>query len=267
MVAKRPQWGIETGGLVCYNFQPMFRKIDFHVHTPASSCYLDHIDTSRGPTYARDIIAAARAMGLEAIVITDHNTAQGIEAVRKAAADTGMVVFPGMEISARGGHILAMFDPSTPIERMHRLVGELKLRKEQMGQGYEEVPMLIDEAFEVIAQAGGLAIAAHIDRRPRGFAVSEELKREEKQRIYSSPALSALEITVPFDKLSWNKGLMPGYPLGKACIQGSDAHAPEEMGRRPVYMDVAQLDLEGVRAAFQEPESHIRFPSEVLATT
>lgn len=212
-------------------------------------------------------MAAARAMGLEAIVITDHNTAEGIEAVCKAAAGTGIMVFPGMEVSAGGGHLLAVFDLTTPIDRVHRLLGELKLRKEQMGQGFEEAPMLIDKAFEVVARAGGLAIAAHVDRRPRGFAVSEELKREEKQRIYSSPYLSALEITVPFDKLSWNKGLMPGYPLGKACIQGSDAHAPEEMGRRPVYMDVAHLDLEGIRAAFQEPESHIRFPSEVMATT
>ncbi len=153
----------------------MFRKIDFHVHTPASSCYLDHIDTSRGPTYARDIVAAARAMGLEAIVITDHNTAEGIETVRKAASDTGIVVFPGMEISAGGGHLLALFDPTVPIDRMRRLVGELKLRKEQMGQGFEEAPMRIDQAFEVIARAGGLAIAAHVDRRPRGFTVSEEL--------------------------------------------------------------------------------------------
>jgi len=258
---------IETVGTVCYNFEPMFKKIDFHVHTPASSCYLDHIDTSHGPTYARDIVAAARAMGLGAISITDHNTAEGIEAMRKAAADVGIVVFPGMEISARGGHVLATFDPSTPIETLHRLVSDLKLRKHQMGQGFEEAPMSIDEVFEVIARAGGMAIAAHIDRRPRGFAVSEELRREEKQRIYSSPYLSALEITVPFDKVNWNKGLMPGYPVGKACIQGSDAHAPEEMGRRPVYMDLDQLDLAGIRSAFEHPESRIRFPSEVMATT
>ena len=245
----------------------MFKKIDFHVHTPASSCYLDHIDNSRGPTYPRDIVAAARAMGLEAIVITDHNTAEGVEPVRKAAADTGLVVFPGMEVSARGGHVLAVFDPATPVDRLRRLLGELKLRREQMGHGYEESPLFLDEAFEVIAKAGGLAIAAHVDRRPRGFAVSEELKKEDKQRIYSSPYLAALEITVPFDKANWNRGLMPGYPIGKACIQGSDAHAPEEMGRRPVYLDVPSLDLEGIKVAFREPESRIRFPSEVMATS
>lgn len=243
----------------------MFRKIDFHIHTPASSCYLDHIDSSRGPTYARDIVAAAQAMGLEAMVITDHNTAEGLEAVRKAAANSSVVVFPGMEISARGGHVLAVFDPSTPIDKMRRLVRDLRLRREQMGLGYEESPLWIDQTFGAIAMAGGLAIAAHVDRRPRGFVVSEELKREEKQRIYSSPFLSAIEITVPFDKLNWNKGLMPGFPQGKACIQASDAHAPEEMGRRPVYMDVPQLDLGAVKTAFQEPERRIRFPSEVMA--
>jgi hypothetical protein len=172
-----------------------------------------------------------------------------------------------MEISARGGHVLAVFDPSAPIDTLRHLVSDLRLRKHQMGQGFEEAPMTIDEVFEVIARGGGMAIAAHVDRRPRGFAVSEELRREEKQRIYSSPHLSAIEITVPFDKVNWNKGLMPGYSVGKACIQGSDAHASEEMGRRPVYMDLDQLDLAGLKMAFEHPESRIRFPSEVMATT
>lgn len=241
----------------------MFRKMDFHVHTPASSCYLDHIDNRRGPTRPEDILRGAATAGLDAMVVVDHNTAAGIDPLRQAIRDREIVIFPGVEITAKGGHLLGVFNPGTPIAVLQSLVLKLGFTPQQMGQGFEEAPFWMDEVFQFIAEAGGIALAAHVDRRPRGFVVSEELKREEKRRIYNSPFLSGLEITIPFDKELWTKGLMPGYPQGKGCVQGSDAHAPEEMGRRPVYLDVPGLDLAGLRLALQEAEARIKFPGEI----
>lgn len=249
-----------AGAQSWYNNSPMLYKVDFHVHTPASSCYLDHTVTGYPPTQPQQIVRAAREARLAAVVLVDHNTARGLEPVREAA-DQQVVIFPGIEISAKGGHLLAVFDRDTPISWLERLVRELGFRPEQEGQGYEEAPLWLDQVFERVAGAGGIAIAAHVDRRPRGFVASEELKREEKRRIYSSPFLAGIEITIPMDKPLWTAGQMPGYPLGRGCVQGSDAHAPEEMGRRPVFLEVPYLGLAGLRLALEEPE-RVKFPQE-----
>lgn len=46
-----------------------FYKLDLHVHTPASRCYLDKKQTPE------QIIQAALDMGLQGIAVTDHNNA------------------------------------------------------------------------------------------------------------------------------------------------------------------------------------------------
>src|SRR5947208_174822 len=82
-----------------------FYKVDFHIHTPQSQDYKDKSAT------AEDIVNAAIAAGLHGIAITDHNDYRFVDSVKQAAG-TALVVFPGVEISTRDGHLLAIFDPS-----------------------------------------------------------------------------------------------------------------------------------------------------------
>ncbi|RLC71167.1 MAG: hypothetical protein DRI26_05700 [Chloroflexi bacterium] len=241
----------------------MYRKIDLHVHTPVSSCYVDYIRPEANiKTSLEEIVDAAIAAGLDAIAITDHNSADGIEGIREIGRRNGLCIFPGVEISARGGHVLAIFDQDTPVERLHRLVELLGFDEEQRGHGFHETAMWLDEVFQRIEESGGLAIASHIDRRPKGF-IAGEVPLQDKQRIYNSRYLSALEITIPSDRARWNQGLMPNFPKGYACIQGSDAHEPREIGRRPIYVDIPTIDLDGLRLAFREYEARIRFPEDL----
>ena len=55
---------------------------------------------------------------------------------------------------------------------------------------------------------------------------------------------------------------MRGYPKKYACIQGSDAHALDEIGRRPVYIRMERVDLPTLRSVFLECEDGIVFPHE-----
>jgi predicted metal-dependent phosphoesterase TrpH len=213
-------------------------------------------------TSPQDIVEAALAAGLDAIAIVDHNTAEGIDAIREVVKKDGLCVFPGMELTARGGHILAIFEPSTPVQTLRQLLERLGFSEEQWGEGFFQTDYWMDEVFQEIEECGGLAIAAHIDRQPRGFIASSESK-EDKIRIHSSDYLSALEITVAHDKPRWNQGKVPYFPKKYACIQGSDAHAIDEIGRRFTYISVPSLDLEGLRLAFSEYEARIRFPHEL----
>jgi len=243
--------------------EKVYKKIDLHVHTPASSCYVDHVRPEANiKTSLEEIVNAAVATGLDAIAITDHNSAEAIERIGEIGRMNGLCVLPGVEISARGGHVLAIYDEGAPIEILHHLLELLGLGEEHRGHGFHEAAIWLDDVFWRIEESGGLAIAAHIDRRPKGFIASEEPLKD-KQRIHNSDYLSALEITILSDTTLWNRGLMPDFPKRYACIQGSDAHEPKEVGRRPIYVDISTIDLEGLRLAFREYEARIRFPEHL----
>ena len=84
-------------------------RIDLHTHSRAS----DGTDT---PT---ELVRAAARAGLDVVAITDHDTADGWDEAAAAAADVGLTLVPGMEISTRHGgrgvHLLAYLpDPAYP---------------------------------------------------------------------------------------------------------------------------------------------------------
>ncbi|MCX5675514.1 MAG: PHP domain-containing protein, partial [Planctomycetota bacterium] len=77
--------------------------VDLHVHSSAS-------DGSLSP---RDLVCHARAVGLKAIALTDHDTVAGVPEALAAAGEFGVEVIGGVEISTEieGGacHILGYF--------------------------------------------------------------------------------------------------------------------------------------------------------------
>jgi len=241
----------------------MYKKIDLHIHTPESSCYVDYVMPEANiQTSLEEIVDSAISSGLDAIAITDHNSAEAIEKVKEIAIGKGLYVFPGVEISAQGGHVLAIFDGDTPVEILHHLIELLGFNEEERGQGFCETGLWLDEVFWRIEESGGLAIAAHTDRRPKGFLASDEPTRV-KRRIHNSNYLSALEITIPSTRALWQEGSMPHLPKKYACIQGSDAHDPKEIGRRPIYIDLPTIDLASLRLAFREHKTRIKFPQDL----
>jgi len=232
-----------------------FIKADLHIHTPASQCYSDPSVTPE------QIVEAALDAGLGAIAVTDHNSVSGVERIRALGVEKGLTVFPGMELSARGGHVLALFDPGTPIRLLDEFLHGLGVGQVERGDATMILGVWIEDVFRRVDEGGGIAVAAHIERWPSGFLVTSE-HRKVKAGIHSSPYLSALEITQPRNKSKWNEGKMPGYPRPYACIQDSDAHAPNEIGRRATYLKLPGPDLEGLRTAFKEHAVRIRFPEE-----
>ena len=231
------------------------RKVDLHVHTPKSMCYSDQSVTPE------QIVDAALASSLEAIAITDHNTVEAINDIKKVARKKGLFVFPGIELSAKGGHVIAIFELDTPVEILQDFLDYVGIAREGWGDATTMASNGIEKVFRKIEKRGGIAIAAHIERWPSGFLETNEPRRV-KTRIHGNEYLSALEITVPQNKSLWNAGQMRDYPKRYACIQGSDAHALNDIGRRPVYIQMEQVGLEALRAAFLDYETRIVFPND-----
>jgi PHP family Zn ribbon phosphoesterase len=232
-----------------------FKKVDLHVHTPKSACYSDKSVTPG------QIVDAALAASLEVIAVTDHNTVEAVDGIRQIAGKKGLFVFPGVELSAKEGHVIAIFELDMPLERLEDFLDYVQIAREGWGDGHTMAGSGIEEVFQKIAERGGIAIASHIDRWPIGFLETNE-PRGVKRRIHSNKYLSALEITIPESKSAWNAGLVPGYPKKYACVQGSDAHASDEIGRRPVYIQMERVGLAALRSAFLDYEVKIVFPDE-----
>jgi predicted metal-dependent phosphoesterase TrpH len=233
-----------------------FLKVDFHIHTPESTCYGE-------PQVTPDqIVAAALAAGLDAISVTDHNTANGIDAVRRHGQASGLVVFPGVEVSTTSGHVLALFDPGAKVSELDEFLDDIGVRATARGDGTVPAGDPIEAILRKTVDRRGIAIPAHIERWPTGFLQTKQSRRA-KQLIHNSENLAALEITQPQNRESWNAGKMRGFPERRACIQGSDAHALDEIGRRPIYLKLVSADLDGLRQALIDFVNSIRFPDEM----
>jgi len=233
-----------------------FRKIDLHVHTPKSVCFSDSSVTPE------QIVDAAIAAGLEAIAVTDHNSAEATDEIRRAADGKGLVIFPGIELSTVGGHILALFSPDASLAELRDFLNYVGLDQQQWGDSIHMTSGDTEDVLKKIVERGGLAIAAHIERWPSGFLETQQ-PRAVKMAIYDSDYLSALEITIPRNKPRWNAGAVRGYPRKRACTQGSDAHALSEIGRRPVYVRMESIGLDTLRRAINDYGAAIRFPEEL----
>jgi predicted metal-dependent phosphoesterase TrpH len=103
----------------------MNARADLHVHTTASD----------GQCAPEQVVEMARALGLRAIAITDHETTLGVRPAQEAAAGTGMDVVPGVEISTDSAmgelHVLGYFiEPDgNGLEGRLRTLREGRLRR------------------------------------------------------------------------------------------------------------------------------------------
>lgn len=116
------------------------------------------------------VVAAARAAGLAAIALTDHDTTAGVEEAVEAGRGLGVRVVPGVELSAMDGereiHVLALH-----LTRIDAIEGALRafrdsrvVRAEQIVAKLNAlgVPLTIDA---VLAQAAGGAVGRpHVAR-------------------------------------------------------------------------------------------------------
>jgi PHP family Zn ribbon phosphoesterase len=231
-----------------------FRKADLHVHTPKSVCY-------NAAATAQEIVEAAVKADLEIMAITDHNTVDGIREIRTIAEGKGLTIIPGIEITTVNGHFLALFEPDSPNEELEDFLEYAGIEKKGRGDAHTIAGDETGIVLKKIHERGGIAVAAHIDRWPSGF-LETKITRRQKKEIHENEYLDALEITIPGTRQAWNNGKVRDFPLKRACIQGSDAHNPGEIARRPVYIKIKKIGLEELKKALIEYETCILFPED-----
>jgi predicted metal-dependent phosphoesterase TrpH len=169
-------------------------RIDHHIHTRRHSP-----DSSIDP---RELWAYAREIGLDAVVITEHDYQwESDELADAAAAAAPLRVFSGAEISALEGHFLVYGLPSL-----------------------EEVPpgVTVADLLKAVRRHDAAIVAAHPFRwdQPMDAIVAEH-----------GPAFDALELVsnnITRELRSRTAALLRDYPMG--TTGSSDAHDVDVVG-------------------------------------
>uniref|UniRef100_A0AAV1TFQ2 Polymerase/histidinol phosphatase N-terminal domain-containing protein n=1 Tax=Peronospora matthiolae TaxID=2874970 RepID=A0AAV1TFQ2_9STRA len=112
------------------NFNNGFACGDFHLH---STC-------SDGKLKPSEVIAKAVANGVTFMSLTDHDTMAGVSEAIGAAQKQGVLVFPGVEISAevKGGenlHILGYFYPGSNSVELEEQLLKIRTGRYKRGKG------------------------------------------------------------------------------------------------------------------------------------
>lgn len=260
--------------------------MDLHIHTPASSCY-----QQPNVTYLH-ILQKAEERGLDIIAITDHNTVAGIAAIRTRVQELEllerlkrlrseekqeleeyrrlekkMLILPGFEFTATlGFHILGIFPPETSVRELEHILLDLRIPPEKLDLGSSEVGATVDvlTAYHVIAEAGGLVIAAHANSTHGVAMRNYDFGGQTKIAYTQDPYLHALEVTDLEESgrhttASFYNGSKPEYPRRMHCIQGSDAHRLERdakdehvlgIGDRVTEILLPELSFEALKEVF-----------------
>ena len=237
-------------------------KVDLHVHTPASSDMDDKWKTAT----AEDLVQIALEKELDAIAITDHNTALWCNPVRQAANRSALTVFPGVEISTPQGHILAIFDTDVDASRIEDLLVKASIPREQFGSLEAATKLDIVAVSGLISEAGGVAIAAHADGE-RGFLKVIRVGAE-RRRAYVAQDLWAMEILDTSSREEHQSGTR--YPPRRmTCIQSSDCMPPgasrhqlDGMGSRYSLLKMDERSIAGLKLALLDPDIRVRLPGD-----
>lgn len=191
----------------------MTYNIDFHVHTNHS---MD------GVSSLENLIASAKARGLNGLVVTDHNLCTDV----RDCQESDFLVIPGCEISTQIGHITALFiKKEIPIEELWK--GQL--------------PSL-EETVSVIHEYGGLAIIAHPFQKASRTYTEHQIKLVDGIEIYNARAC-----------FKNKKANQMAHQLAEKynCIKlaGSDGHSKYEVGNAYVVVEAEELDEKSIREA------------------
>jgi hypothetical protein len=244
-----------------------FRKLDLHVHTPASRCYEfpDHT--------AEEIVQAALEQGLDGIAVTDHNTAAWIGDMQQAAASTPLTLFPGVEISTHEGyHVVALFDEDVQQADVESFLGGIGLKAQDHGRSDVLCHKSVYEVLDLIHEWDGLAVLAHIDAHKGAFY---ELTTRDPEtgkvrvpavctQLFNDSRYDAVEIV----SCGLPSGFDPQHNIHRRppFYQSSDNpypenpvhHSKEGLAHRYTWFNLDQVSLEGLRQCFADPEVRIR---------
>ncbi len=181
-------------------------KIELHSHTHYSHQTKVFFDGVNSP---KEMVAAAARKGLDAIVISDHDTMQGYSKAKAYAKKYGIMVFRGEEVTSRDGHILAL--GISEVIRPH---------------------LSAEETVDLVHGQGGIAISTH------PFDIKQVGLREKARICDAVEVFNAQNL----DRISNIRARNFVAKYGLPETAGSDAHSTDMIGHGFIHVNATDMD-------------------------
>jgi predicted metal-dependent phosphoesterase TrpH len=198
---------------------------DLHIHT------IHSVDGTSTP--AAVLKYAAHHTDLDVIAITDHDDIRGALEALELASKYAVEVIPGIEITSRDGHVLALW-----VE--HNIPAGLSLQ----------------ETLYQIGEQDGLAIAPHPLHRP-----AQGLSAESIRSALDHPDLARILVGIEtynagliLQRTSNRKARLLAETLPIAHVANSDAHTPWMIGSGRIQFN--GYTARELRSALMERTTH-----------
>ena len=224
---------------------------DFHLHSCLSPC--GSLDSSPS-----SIARAAKAAGLDAVALTDHNSALNTPAFAACCRRENLHALYGMEIcTTEEIHCLALFEtPEAALGFGTHLYDHLpdfrnipaKLGDQPVVDENDVILELVERYLGnstdipfshlpgLVAAHGGLFIPAHIDRASSGVLA----------QLGSLPPESGPILEVTRHHL---RDMQAAYDATHTLVTFSDAHHPCDIGRAATLIEAESFSLHALREA------------------
>lgn len=228
-------------------------KFDLHIHSCLSPC----ANLEMSPS---EIVRKAKAAGMDAIAITDHQSARNAPAVFECARREGLFCLAGLEVcTSEEVHTLALFDTVEAAMDMTDWVYAALPKRVNDPDVFGDQPVvtaddeIVEMEWRILAMAcrksipevsakcrelGGLYIAAHIDRS--SFSVCSQLGA-----VPVDGSFDAVELSRTADEGAW---LARAGSL--AATRSSDAHNLDDVARVWSEADIPEFTVAALKKAF-----------------
>ena len=227
-------------------------KFDLHIHSCLSPCAT--LEMSPG-----EIVARAKAAGMDGIALTDHQSARNCPAIAECAKRAELKCLYGLEVqTAEEVHTVALFDTVEQALAMTDFVYAAMPKRVNDPETFGDQPVVtwdddivelewrilamgcrhfIPETAAKVHELGGLYIAAHIDRP--NFSVLGTLG------AIPEKAFDAVELSRTADEAEWRP-----KANDYAVTRSSDAHNLDDVARVWTEADLPEFSIAALKAAF-----------------
>ncbi|MFC7058849.1 CehA/McbA family metallohydrolase [Halovenus salina] len=194
--------------------------VELHAHSEASYDGRDSVEL---------LLEQARAVGLDALAVTDHDEISASLDAAELAPEYDLVGIPGMEVSTADGHVLAL--------------GVTELVPAGMGFG---------ETLEYIREHGGIAVVPHPYQESRSGVLAnispDQLTAADAVEVYNSRLVTGFS-----NRQARRFARKHDMPM----TGGSDAHICEMVGQAVTWVDADEPSVSGILDAIREGRTDI----------
>ena len=233
----------------------MHYRFDLHMHSCLSPC----ADLGNSPAA---LAKAAKAAGLNGVMLSDHNSSRNSQAFATACQREGIDALFGIEITtAEEFHVLAVFDTLTQAEQMTEMItatlpkrinqplifgdqfvvtADDEIEEQEWHLLSAPTSLTIQEIEQRVHGLNGLLIACHINRPC--FSVFSQLGG-----LSGDEGFDAVELSRQARKIDW----MPKI-LGLPILRASDAHNLAMIGQIWNEAELEAFTVQHLRKALKE---------------